>query len=572
MTDRELVIAVLCLAAASFAAIAVPWWVTGLAAIAVVITRWPPLLVVVLVMVAGTRASDARAALDGEVRGEVTAGLTVLSDPVVHYGAWRFDVRRGAERDVAELPRQVAEPQVGERLEVRGVVGRLPAEGWNIARHLRARIGVTEVLARRPPNVLLRVVNALRSAIATGASSLGDQRPLFTGIVMGDDRGQPPAQVHRFRVAGLSHLLAVSGQNVAFVLVLLTPALAHLGLRGRWMASIAALGLFVLVTRAEPSVLRAVSMALVAATARLRGRAASPLRILCVAVICLTVVDPLMWRSAGFQLSVSATAALIVVRPWLVRRLPGPRRWREAPATVLAAQVGTMPLLFMLGSVSSVASLVANLVAVPVAGAVMVWGLGAGVVSAFVPAEIAALVHLPTRAMLWWIDSVARLASSPRWPLLGAAVASTIALGLAAVLSGRPRVVFAGRIVLAACVVAACLPPAAGSWRCARGVEVHRDARGAVVVVASGSATETQLLACLARHRLSRIDLLVLTSPSAHSTRQAAALREVTTVGAVLAHPDRVRGANELSPRRWRVGTITVAVSRREGRSAVEVG
>jgi len=74
------------------------------------------------------------------------------------------------------------------------------------------------------------------------------------------------------------------------------------------------------------------------------------------------------------------------------------------------------------------------------------------------------------------------------------------------------------------------------------------------------------------RYRLSRIDLLVLTSPSAHSTRQAAALREVTTVGAVLAHPDRVRGANELSPRRWRVGTITVAVSRREGRSAVEVG
>ncbi|MCC6227037.1 MAG: ComEC/Rec2 family competence protein [Microthrixaceae bacterium] len=572
MTDRELVLTVLGMAAASFAAVAVPWWVASLAALAVVVTRWPPLLVVVLVMVAGTRANDARAALDGERPGEVTAGLTVLSDPIVHYGAWRFDVRRGVERDVAELPREMAEPQVGERLSVRGIVGLLPAEGWVVARHLRARFRVTEVLDRRPPIGLLRVVNGLRSAITTGASSLGDQRPLFTGIVMGDDRGQPSVQIHRFRVAGLSHLLAVSGQNVAFVLVLLAPALAHLGLRGRWVASIAALGLFVLVTRAEPSVLRAAAMALVAATTRLRGRAASPLRILCVAVICLTVVDPLMWRSVGFQLSVSATAALILVRPWLVRRLPGPRRRREAWATVLAAQVGTMPLLLMLGSAGSVASLAANLVAVPVAGAVMVWGLGAGVVSAFVPAEVAALLHLPTRAMLWWIDAVARLASSPRWPLLGAVLASTIALGVVSALSRRPWVAMSGRVVLLGCVVTACLPPAAGSWRCARGLEVHRDATAAVVVVASGRATETQILACLARHRLPRIDLLVLTSSSAHSTRQAAVVRDATRVGAVLAHPAAVRGASAVVPGRWRVGATTVVVSRREGRLVVGVG
>lgn len=572
MTERELVVTGLLLAGASFAAVATPWWVIGAAVLVATATRRPVVVMATLCLLVGTRAHDAMAALEGERAGVITATVTVLSDPIVGHGRWSFDVRLGRERDVAELPLEIDEPEVGERLVVRGEIRTLPAEGWVVPRHLRARLRIERILARRPPSAILGAVNGFRAAVLSGAVSLDGQRPLFAGIVLGDDRGQPAVQVHRFRVSGLSHLLAVSGQNVAFVLLVIAPALSRLGLRGRWALSVGVLGFFVLVTRAEPSVLRAVAMALIAVTARLRGRGASSLRVLCLAVIALSVADPLLWRSVGFQLSVAATTAIIVVQPWLVRRLAGPRWFRISLSTVLAAQAATLPLLLSIGSVTSSVSILANLAAVPVAGAVMVWGLTAGVVAAVVPDGLADLLHLPTRAMLWWIDAVAGLAASPRWPTLGAALAVPVGAGLLAVLSGRRRLAVAGRLTLAGCLCVACLPPSQGSWRCAPGVTARRDSAGAAVVTASGRSGESQILVCLGRHRLERVDLLVLTSTASVATRQAAAVRDTARVDTVIAPPGLVRDAHPIRPGTWRVGNTTVSVERRRDGWSVKVG
>ena len=55
-------------------------------------------------------------------------------------------------------------------------------------------------------------------------------RSLYTGLVIGDDREQPADLADAFRGAGLTHLLAVSGQNVAFALALAGPLLRRLRL------------------------------------------------------------------------------------------------------------------------------------------------------------------------------------------------------------------------------------------------------------------------------------------------------------------------------------------------------
>ena len=77
------------------------------------------------------------------------------------------------------------------------------------------------------------------------------------GVVLGDGREQRPELADEFRASGLSHLLVVSGENVAFVLALAAPGLRRLGLRSRWLATLGLLGFFGLLTRWEPSVLRA---------------------------------------------------------------------------------------------------------------------------------------------------------------------------------------------------------------------------------------------------------------------------------------------------------------------------
>ena len=121
-----------------------------------------------------------------------------------------------------------------------------------------------------------RAANLVRDTLEHGARVLSDrERPLFLGFVLGDTRGQAPEVTDDFNGSGLTHLLAVSGENVAFVLALAGPVLRRLTLRPRFLATISVIAFFALITRFEPSVLRASVMAALAVTATMLGREAS---------------------------------------------------------------------------------------------------------------------------------------------------------------------------------------------------------------------------------------------------------------------------------------------------------
>jgi competence protein ComEC len=159
-------------------------------------------------------------------------------------------------------------------------------------------------------------------------------------LVIGDDREQPRDMIDRFRASGLSHLTAVSGQNVAFVLAAFGPLLVRLRPWPRWALTVVVIAWFVVITRFEPSILRAGVMAGLAATAFATGRERSTLRILAVAVTALLLVDPLLAWSVGFWLSVGATAGVCTVGPWLASRLVRARTAGSSVGITLGAQVG----------------------------------------------------------------------------------------------------------------------------------------------------------------------------------------------------------------------------------------
>ena len=109
----------------------------------------------------------------------------------------------------------------GERVSVSGTVQVLrPVPGWLRARHIGARLNVRAVLGRRIASQPWRSVNALRRVLLDGGRVLPKrQQPLYGGFILGDDRGQRPEITDDFRGSGLSHLLVVSGQNVAFLFI-----------------------------------------------------------------------------------------------------------------------------------------------------------------------------------------------------------------------------------------------------------------------------------------------------------------------------------------------------------------
>lgn len=308
------------------------------------------------------------------------------------------------------------------------VIGRLaPLEGFDARRrweHAVATIDDADVVAFAPPRgPLAAAANRLRSVVLRGVSTLPPaERGLLAGFLLGDTRAVPDDVVDDFRAAGLSHLLAVSGANVAFALALAGPLLRRLPLGGRFAGGLAVVVVFAAATRYEPSVLRASALAAAALTATFAGRPTDPLRLLALAVTVLLVADPFLVHSVGFLLSCGASAGIVLLSRPLGARLPGPAWLREPLAVTLAAQVGVAPVLVpVFGSMPAITP-VANLLAVPLAGPITVYGLVAGALGGLVGGIapwLATVLQWPSGALVHAVALVARLAARVTWSLDG---------------------------------------------------------------------------------------------------------------------------------------------------------
>ena len=322
-----------------------PLWVGAAATGIGLVLRRPWLLWTGSLLLASCLGARAWAGLAPASPRPVAATVTLVTDPEAAFGSTSAIVRHDGRR--LELrAREGAGGVLGQRLageQVR-VAGRIrpppPGSRWLQVRHVVGRLDADQLDPAGPGGPVWRAANRVRRTLASGTRSLPPRRrALFNGLVLGDDREQPATLTDDFRGAGLSHLLAVSGQNVAFVLALLGPVRRRLGLTGRWLTATAAIGAFALLTRFEPSVLRASFMAGLAVTATALGRPASTLRLLALAVAALVLIDPLLVHSVGFQLSVAASAGIVLLSPRLASALPGPSSLREALAVTLAAQL-----------------------------------------------------------------------------------------------------------------------------------------------------------------------------------------------------------------------------------------
>src|SRR4051812_18430869 len=208
-------------------------------------------------------------------------------------GAHRTVLVQASGRNAGEL--RVLE--MGDRVTL---AGRLePLDGFDSRlrwRHVVARLADARLQAFDTPSVpLLRAANAMRSTVLRGTDALRpSDRALFVGFAFGDTRDIPDAVVGAYRAAALSHLLAVSGANVAFVLAIARPLLRRGSLATRAALGASIVLVFAAATRFEPSVLRASVMAVVAMAAMIVGRPVPATRLLSLAVIVLLLADPFL--------------------------------------------------------------------------------------------------------------------------------------------------------------------------------------------------------------------------------------------------------------------------------------
>ncbi len=579
-------------------------------------------IVLALATLSGALSDRAHATLVSATPGPVQGTATLVTDPERWFAGIRvvasFEGERVRLQAHGAPGRALAQALAGDRVELRGqrrgmTLQQIRINPW---RRVVGALDVETVVALRPGRLHHQWANQIHRRLTRGARSLpDDQQSLLSGLVLGDDRAQPPVLRHAFDAVGLSHLLAVSGQNVAFVLAAAGPLLRRLRMGTRWIAVVVLLVFFATVTRFEPSVLRAVAMAALATIAAAMGRPTPGMRVLSWAVIGLVLADPLLVRSLGFQLSVAASAGILLLSPPMSTRLQLQLRlpaWLAAAVAVpLAAQLATAPLLVSRNGPLPLVALPANVAAGGAAGALMTWGSSAGVLAGWLPGPMALLVHLPSRVLLWWISQVALVGE--RWSSTGLSsrqlAAVIVAGGLAVTLrrhlrlpslSGpataggaahpmgstrpqsqagrgpvlaavRPRPRWWGPAAAAGAFAAILLlsgtPPARNL---PQHVMLHqRD--GVDVLVLAGPADAASLLRTLRARTDGPIELLVVTSPSRAAWETADALRRVIGAELVLSTLRRPEASVAAAGQTYQVGPLTVALVRADRGDRLEV-
>src|SRR5262249_9108653 len=279
--------------------------------------------------------------------------------------------------------------EAGDRIVLRGRLAPLGSGSYDTRarwRHAVGRLDHVELVSLAGPRGLFAAANGARALILRGTAPLAPTaRALVAGFLLGDTRAIPSPVIDAYRDAGLSHLLAVSGENVAFVMALAAPLLRRLRLRPRTACALAIVAVFAAMTRFEPSVLRAAAMAAITLLSMLGGRPVSGLRVLAYAVIALLLCDPFLLHSVAFALSCGASAGIACLSRPVYARLPAPRWVREPLAVSIGAQLGVLPvLLFVFGSFPLITP-VSNLLAAPAAEVLGVYGCFACVLTGVAP-------------------------------------------------------------------------------------------------------------------------------------------------------------------------------------------
>lgn len=292
----------------------------------------------------------------------------------------------------------------GARLRVSGLLQTAPIyEDFDYRTYL-ARQGIYSIMERpyavsvdggQKPGAWSSFLALLYGLRSRGESLLDHVLPepaaaLANGMLLGIQSGIPRELYDAFNATGVSHVIVISGANIALLSgALMAVAGRLLGKRrAAWLVAPAVV-LYVLLVGAAPAAARAGVMGFLYVIAIAIGRRSLPMISLFASALFLTLLNPLLLGDLGFQLSALSTLGLILFasplqKPWttfLERKVPADAI-RQAIALLtdgliltLAAQITTLPLLIYAFGRLSLISLLTNVLILPAQPPIMLGGL-----------------------------------------------------------------------------------------------------------------------------------------------------------------------------------------------------
>jgi len=486
----------------------------------------------------------------------------------------------------------------GDHIRLHGKVRPAPDQrnpgGFDYAAYLARRgicctmsVGTPAEVTRtsRERNVLTDLVVTVRHHVRrqiTRYVPSNDGQAVLQALLLGDRSRITDAQRERFARTGLMHLLAVSGLHVFLVgmvlYVLLRPLLMRLRLGwrtvevGRAVLTVVVLSLYMLLTGARPSVVRAVIMSALFIGGIVFQRSAHSLNTLGVAALVLLAIRPPALFDAGFQLSMAAVAGIVTLNPRFLDLIPEECRastvgdWLVSTVTVsAAAMLGTAPVLLYHFGWVSIAGLLLNVAGIPCTGLALsaamamevvggVWPMAGATFGSTATLFVDGLLMTSRWGTEWFSWAGVRMVNPSGW-VLGALVAGIVGFAQ----WPRPRIRWR-------CLLCALLLAVGGVWTNVVGEDAEPtldlvffdvgqgDALlastpgGKHVMVDTGprsfggsSAAAHSVLPYLKQHGIHRLDAVVITHPDGDHLGGLPSILKEVSVGQVLHSGQRVQ-------------------------------
>lgn len=341
----------------------------------------------------------------------------------------RVDSPAGRVLVVAREP--VGELPVGSEVRAAGILQE--PEPWRVAYLRRQGIAMTLRADRIDPergrrgglNGWIDEVR-MRAETALGRGMPEREAALARGFVLGQDDRIDGQTRDDFQRSNLTHLLAVSGENVILLGVLAWPLLALIGLplRARLVGTLCLIAIYVPVTGAGPSIQRAGVMGAAGLIAALADRPRSRWYAVLLAAGATLAANPRADGDVGWQLSFAAVIGIMLWAKRLATALSGDAERRsarhalaEAVAVTASATVATAPLMASAFDQFSPAALPANVLTAPAVAPAMWLGMLTGIAgqAPFLPVES---LNWLDSLCLAYVAQIAHWLAAPDWALL----------------------------------------------------------------------------------------------------------------------------------------------------------
>lgn len=414
------------------------------------------MLLVCAGLLVGIATGNARlAAIDGDALRldpgvQVTLTGYAETPPRFSRGVGRFTLDSTRGRVVVESPLVPRGIRTGSGLKVTGTV-RAPPDWYrpNVERQGIAMMLYADSVepSGSSRGGLAGAIDRLRNRAEGGLSRAMPEREaaLARGFVLGQDQEIDPVTVSDFQNSGLAHLLAVSGQNVVLLslLVIALMAVAGVGYRSRLIVLAGLILLYIPLAGGGPSIQRAGVMGLAGLAALAASRPSSRVFVLALAAAVTLLLNPRAGADVGWQLSFVAVIGIALLAGPIRRRLAVLAPAGQGSATgsavglrglaldgiavTVAASVVTAPLMAFHFERIPVATVLANVTALPAVAPAMWLGMSSAALGLVWPG-LSVPLNLLNSLLLAYIAQVAAWFGRPSWAVMEAGIGSVPAL------------------------------------------------------------------------------------------------------------------------------------------------